>query len=215
MLKQVYPKVKSANPDAQVLIGGLLMNCDPTNPPLDPDTGNPLDCSMSNFLEGILINDGASSFDGIAFHAYDSYQYGANKYGNSSWNSSWDTTGPALLAKARFLQSVLNRYNITDKYLLSTEAALLCGSNCGEVFESTKANYVAQVYTLSLALGLRTNIWYDLYGAWQNTGLLYGNNAPRPAYIAYQFNRRELGRATFVQDMSVGKLRHLSGYAVK
>ncbi len=204
MLKQVYPQVKAANPQAQVLIGGLLMNCDPINPPINPSTGNPLDCRMSNFLEGILLNGGSNSFDGIAFHAYDSYQYGAGEYINGNWHSAWNTTGPSLLAKARFLQSVLNRYNITDKYLVSTEAALLCGSNCGEYFETTKANYVAQVYTLSLALGLRTNIWYDLYGAWQNTGLLYGNDAPRPAYVAFQFNRKELGRASFVQDQSVG-----------
>jgi hypothetical protein len=31
---------------------------------------------------------------------------------------------------------------------------------------------------------------------------MYSDNTPRPAYYAYQFNRRELGRASFLQDLS-------------
>ncbi len=33
MLEQVYPQIKSADPESQVLVGGLLMDCDPVNPP--------------------------------------------------------------------------------------------------------------------------------------------------------------------------------------
>ncbi|MFQ5615847.1 MAG: hypothetical protein ACE5GO_05235, partial [Anaerolineales bacterium] len=33
MLKAVYPQVKAADPDTQVLVGGLLLDCDPNNPP--------------------------------------------------------------------------------------------------------------------------------------------------------------------------------------
>jgi hypothetical protein len=31
MLKIVYPAIKSADPQAQVLVGGLLLDCDPVN----------------------------------------------------------------------------------------------------------------------------------------------------------------------------------------
>jgi hypothetical protein len=33
MLKSAYPKIKAANSEAEVLIGGLLLDCDPRNPP--------------------------------------------------------------------------------------------------------------------------------------------------------------------------------------
>ncbi len=35
MLKTVYPAIKAVDPQAKVMIGGLLMDCDPTNPPAE------------------------------------------------------------------------------------------------------------------------------------------------------------------------------------
>ena len=47
MLKVAYPAIKSIDPDAKVLIGGLLLDCDPTNPPVDEEKT----CKPSKFLE--------------------------------------------------------------------------------------------------------------------------------------------------------------------
>ncbi|RMF45718.1 MAG: hypothetical protein D6755_07625, partial [Anaerolineae bacterium] len=38
MLKVVYPAIKAADPQAQVLIGGLLLDCDPADPDCTPDS---------------------------------------------------------------------------------------------------------------------------------------------------------------------------------
>jgi hypothetical protein len=70
MLKVVYPQIKAADPQAQVLIGGLLLDCDPR-----PGAGCAVvghDPKPSKFLEGILSNNGGPYFDGISSHAYDS-----------------------------------------------------------------------------------------------------------------------------------------------
>lgn len=50
MLKQVYPQGKAADPQSPVLVGGLLLDCDPRTPGLFPG-GND---KPPKFVEGIL-----------------------------------------------------------------------------------------------------------------------------------------------------------------
>jgi len=200
MLKAAYPQIKTANPQAQVLVGGLLLDCDPR-----PGTG----CVAvghsdlpGKFLEGILINNGGPYFDGVSFHAYDYYYGQSGKYGNSNWQSAWNTTGPVLIAKTQFIQSLLSQYSVSGKFLMNTESALLCNACSNDsVFETTKANYVVQAYVAAIAEGLRANIWYSVLG-WQNSNLLNSDLSPRPAYTALQFSRSELRNATWVRDIT-------------
>jgi hypothetical protein len=51
MLKAAYTAVKAGDPDATVLVGGILFN-------------------NTAFLDGIYANGGGSSFDGVAIHPY-------------------------------------------------------------------------------------------------------------------------------------------------
>lgn len=93
MLKLVYPQIKAADPQAQVLLGGLLANCDPVRPPSGQN------CSSSRFFEGVLRNGGAKFFDGVSFHTYEYYYRVPGKWGNTNWNSAYNTTGPVIIAK--------------------------------------------------------------------------------------------------------------------
>ena len=190
MLKVVYPQIKAANPNAQVLVGGLLLDCDPVNPPAG------LNCTPSKYLEGILNNGGGEYFDGVSFHAYEYYAGDLGKYGNSNWHSAWNTTGPVLIAKSEYLKNLLENYGLTDKYLINTESALLC-DNCvnDNTFETTKAYYVVQSYVTAIASELRGNLWYSLLG-WRNSGLIDGSHAPLLGFDAYKFARQELDSAT-------------------
>lgn len=196
MLKVVYPAIKEIDPQAQVLVGGLLLDCDPRNPPASKD------CKPSKFLEGILRNGGGPYFNGVSFHAYDYYGGELGRYWNTNWHSTWNTTGPVLVAKARFLKEVMGTYGLSGKFLMNTESAILCDS-CNENlnFETTKAYYVAQNYTAAMAEGLRANIWYSVLG-WRNSGLLKADLSPRPAYMAYRFARSKLLDATFVREIT-------------
>ncbi|HWQ84490.1 MAG TPA: hypothetical protein VN363_07995 [Anaerolineales bacterium] len=201
MLKVVYPQVKAANPDAQLLIGGLLLDCDPDNPPeTTPGSGKQKDCSSSRFLQGILEAGGGAYFDAVSFHAYDYYAGELGLYGNSNWHSAWNTTGPALYAKTQFLTALLARYGWGDKPLLNTEVALICASSPGvcasEEFMLTKAYYTAQANASALAAGLTANLWYSLQG-WRDTGLVGSGMTPNIAYTAYAASLERLSEAAY------------------
>ena len=209
MLQVVYPAVKSVDADAQVLIGSLLLDCDPGGGcgegSLPPES--------ARFLEGILAAGAGDSFDGVGFHAYDYYAGELGKYENLNWGSSWNSQGPVVAAKAAFVRDVLAARGVTDKYLVNTETALICGaatdppgqdpcsSDPDSSFERSKADYAAQAYAAALAEGLKANIWYSVFG-WRNSALLNGDLTPRPAYDALGFARLTLAKPTVLGQIS-------------
>ncbi len=211
MLKEVYPAIKAADPQAQVLVGGLLLDCDPANTSI---------CKAGKektalFLEGILHhngqNDGGQYFDGVSFHGYDYYQGFMGSYYNPNWQSTWNTTGPVGIAKAHFLEGVLSAHGVTGKFLMNNEAAILCAScNSDATFEATKAYYVAQAYATAIAEGWRANIWYSALG-WRNSGLLNPDLSPKPAYEAFRAARSELQDARLVREIT--EYAAVKGYA--
>ena len=211
MLKAVYPQVKSADAQSQVLLGGLLMDCDPR-----PAAG----CAAifhstlpGKFLEGVLLNNGGPYFDGISFHAYDFYNNQLGQYSNNGWQSAWNTTGPVLIAKAQFIRSVLSQYNVGGKFLMNTETALLCDTCSNDsTFEAAKAYYLAQANAAAIAQGLQANIWFSVLG-WRNSGLLNTDLTPRPAYTAFQFGRSELQNASWMRDIT--EYAGVKGYEVQ
>lgn len=198
MLKEVYPQIKAADSDAHVLIGGLLMDCDPNNPPPGRT------CTMSKFLEGILQEGAGNSFDGVSFHSYDYYGF-LGAYSNPNWHAAYNTTGPVIQIKANFLYSVLERYGFHDKYLMVTETALLCSNSCGDDYETTKAIYATQNYALSLISRLTSSIWYSYTNPWRSTYLIQ-SSIPKPAYYALQTVSEKLSNSSFRQKISVPNL---------
>ena len=209
MLKAVYPQIKAADAQAQVLVGGLLLDCDPRPGAGCATVGH--NAVQPKFLEGILRNNGGPYFDGVSFHAYDYYIGQLGRYNNPNWSSAWNTTGPAFIAKAQFIQSVLSQYSVTGKFLMDTELALLYTTfSYDPTFETTKANYVAQSYAAAIAQGLRANIWYSVLG-WRNSGLLNPDLSPRPAYTAFKFSRSELRDAAYTDDITTVDIGGISG----
>jgi hypothetical protein len=197
LLKAIYPQVKSANPNAQVLFGGLLLDCNPNTPPAGKN------CLPSKFLEGALRAGAGSFFDGVSFHGYDYYQDFEN-YSNDNWQAAWNTTGPVGVVKARFIKNLLSQYGATGKFLINTEGALLVSgaSNTtptNDTFEYTKAVYAIKMYTTALAEGFRANIWYSLTG-WSLSGLVDKNMNPYQAYKSAQFLASKVQNATFVAE---------------
>lgn len=204
VLQAVYPRIKEANPEAQVVVGGLLMDCNPT-------VANCSDFRQYLYLEGILhhngANDGGNYFDAVAFHAYDYYFGSLGRYGNTNWDSRWNESGPVVIAKNRFVQNLLALYNWRGKPIMATEAALLCGVDGTEPycltsdFENTKAYFVAQLYAAAMAEGLKANIWYHLLG-WRGSGLLDANLNPLPAYYAYATAVQRLSEASYNREVT-------------
>jgi hypothetical protein len=195
MLKTAYPAIKAADPEALVLVGGLLLDCDPINPPEQRD------CAPARFLEGILKNEGGDFFDGVSFHAFDYYTE-PFQYANANWHSRWDTTGPVVIAKASYLHQLLGEYGYRDKILINTASGLLCGQTGEEPrcqtaeFDSTKASYVLQSNIAALSSGLQGNLWSSLTGQ-RGTGLVDEKGNPLLAYQAFSFVSTEINGAVF------------------
>ncbi|MEO6061368.1 MAG: hypothetical protein ABIQ99_05460 [Thermoflexales bacterium] len=198
MLNAVYPAIKSANPNAQVLIGGLLLDCNPDLPPAI--CANPV---PPRFFDGIL-STGAGSFDGVSFHAYDYWKKNTlGQFTSPAWASAWDTTGPAFLAKSRYLKDLMANRGVVGKYLLLTENALQC-YNCQTApddFQTTKSWYVVQAVVSTIAEGLRAMVHYDLDGQWRQTHLyMPGSVGP---YNAFKTGARILSGVTSAVPLSI------------
>jgi hypothetical protein len=216
MLEAVYPQIKLADPDAKVIIGGLLLDCDPE---IAGACSSPYGDSPSRFLKGVLshsgANDGHQFFDGVAIHAYDFYENSLGAFGNPNWGSGWNTTGPVSIAKKNFVQEELDSFGVTNKFIINTESALI--SDCcpdDPSFELTKAYYVAQGYSVALTEGFVANIWFNILG-WRNSGLIHPDLSPRPAYHAFTVSREILRDATALGPISpadVSPINGVSGY---
>ena len=211
-LKLVYPQIKAADPQAQVLLGGLLANCDPVRPPSGQN------CSSSRFFEGVLKNSGANFFDGVSFHTYEYYYKVLGKWGNTNWNSAYNTTGPVVIAKARFFKKLLSTYKVTGKFLMDTEIGLLCsGCTPNNQHNLAKVWYVPEAYAAAMSEGLQAAMWYSLEG-WLGTELIDGNRNPLPAHDAFRIARAKLGAATYVGRITsrdVGGVYGITGYKFK
>jgi hypothetical protein len=201
MLKTAFPAIKAADPNAKVLVGGLLLDCDPRDPPPGKD------CHSSNFLEGIVANGGGPYFDMVSFHAY-TYYAGLGFMGNPNWSGSATSIPP----KTAFLQSVLGQYGFAGKPLVNTEAALLCPGNTSDCLE-TQAMYIPRAYAEAMALGLAGQTYYRMINvAWYFTGLLWPALYPKPGYYAYATASAFLSGLEY-EHPAQGYPAKISGYA--
>jgi hypothetical protein len=170
---------------------------------------------IAHFLEGALVDGAGSDFDGISFHAYDYYAGGLGQYSNNNWGTAWNTTGPVALVKAAYLRNLLAQYNVTGKYLMNTELAVLCGATGQEQactttdHEATVSSYLVRAYVLEIADGLPTVIWFSV-GGWRGSGLLDSSLKPLPAYNAFKVACAKLGETVFMR--AVTEFSGVKGY---
>ncbi len=201
MLEIIYPIIKVANPNTQIIAGELLLDC---SPELDSE------CLPGKFFEGVLR--ATSSFDGVSFHGYDYYLGSLGQYGNTNWNSGWDSYGPVLVSKAEYIAGLLQSAGLDDKFIMNTEFALLCDNCDGDGnFETTKASYLVQAYARTIAYGLEANIWFDVTGTWgRNNGLLKRDLTKLLAFYTYQFASSKLNGIT--QFSEITQFDGVTGY---
>jgi hypothetical protein len=197
MLKQVYPAVKAVNPQAQVLIGGLLLDCDPTD--MAPGAGCAgiyHNAKPPKFFEGILRNGGGAYFDIVNFHGYPGQQTSdINPIVSERSFNSWKSRGGVVLGKIAFLREVMAAYGVY-KPIFQTEVALMRDKTYTNIaaFERRKADYVAWVFARGMSQDLLGTTWYTFNGpGWNSSGILAPNQEETPAYLAMKFAVQKLG----------------------
>jgi hypothetical protein len=182
MLNVVTPAIKQANPNANVLIGGLLLNS-PNSDTSDP--GKP-----ERFFEGILRAGAAPYFDIVAYHVHPAYYESQLDYSGAVGN--WADYIGFAKGKPAFLREVMNRYGVS-KPLFLNETSLFCPeqfATCAgpsQAFLEAQADHIPRLMVRTLSVGVEAIIWYTLEGlGWHNSSLLDGNQEPRPSFRAYQ-----------------------------
>ncbi len=198
MLQAAYPAIKAADPQAQVILGGLLLDCDPER--LLPN-GQP--CRAGRFFEGVLRAGGGDFFDIVAYHAYG---YFTRDRDADRDLPNWRARGGATLGRLDYLRSLMARYGYA-KPVIMNEGALLCyrsSPNCRpNGFEAAKADAVARLYARTMAADVLISHWYTLNGpGWQEGGLLDQNQQPLPAFRAFQFLRQQIGSARYLRPVA-------------
>jgi hypothetical protein len=212
MLSTIYPSIKAANPNAQVVIGGLLLNCDPTH--TYPEGR---DCSASKFLRGILQAGNGANFDAIAYHGYPIHTLARVDWDRNMY--LWAHRGGTVLGKLQFIREELAAFNL-DKPIMLTESALICyeGASCNldqTLLRQDQANYVVRLYSRAFANDLTAAIWYSVNDpGWRYVGLLESDLSPRPAYHALTFLSQQLRNASFVETLGNGN-NAVEGYAFR
>ncbi|HEX8680714.1 MAG TPA: hypothetical protein VF707_00260 [Ardenticatenaceae bacterium] len=191
MLKVVTPRIKEADPQAKVVIGGLLLD----NPNSPAGAGRP-----EYFLRGILEagrqdNNTYDHFDIVAYHSYPHWYGSTDVVDPDPIDPRWRDWGGIVVGKARFLRAEMARYSV-DKPLWLNEGAYLCypqadGESClvppTEHFYQLQADLLVRMAVRVVGAGVQQYSWYMLNGpGWRNGGLLHGDQSPRPAYFAYQ-----------------------------
>ncbi len=204
MLKVVYPAIKQADPSAQVVLGGLLLDCDPAR-------GGER-CKSAHFLEGVLQSGAGNAFDIVGYHAYAFWSRTVHDWELN--HVHWNHAGGSLVGKLNFIRRVLAQYNV-NKPIMMNEGGLLCAEweVCDESTRAAQANYVVRLYSRSWANDLLASIWYTLDGpGWREAGLLDRNQQPRPAYTTLQFMARKLAGGSYIGALSTNGYE---GYAFR
>lgn len=209
ILKQVYPAIKGADPNAQLIVGGLLLDCDPSNPPQGKD------CTPGKFFEGMLRNGGGAVFDMVGYHAY-TYWTGAQE----DWDrnqASWKHRGGSLVGKLSFLREVMAQYGV-NKPLLANEIGLLCygdQSLClAGSFRNDQSIYLLRTY-IRAAANATSGAWYTLNApGWRLGGLVGRRNDTAPAYQTLSVVGNLLNGAEYTGMLADGS-SGLEGYAFR
>ncbi|MHB8113535.1 MAG: cellulase family glycosylhydrolase, partial [Bellilinea sp.] len=124
MLAQVYPQIKAANPNAQLVMGSLLMMCDPRETYLAGPCTSLDNRRPAKFFEGVLQTAGGA-FDVVMFNSGTSYETGKNPVWLEKNSLRWTSAFGGLVdGKIDYVRNAMAAYGI-DKPIVHSEAYFL------------------------------------------------------------------------------------------
>lgn len=186
-LQAIYGPIKQADPEAQVLLGGMAYDW-------FEDQGGPF---VRDFLDVVLANGGANYFDMLNFHYYIAFR------------SNWDPYGQGILGKTRYLRQKMAEYGVS-KPVVCTETGMW-SSDLFDSDEEIQSRQVPQAYVRSKSLALPIVIWYKFvdssYLGAQKWGLLDSQLNPKPAFVAYKTATDQLCRTNYVRTLDQQETR--------
>lgn len=174
MLAQIYPRAKEANPNAQVIVGSLMLLCDARDPEPQKYCQEEKYRKVANFFEGV-VRGAQGAFDMVMFNSGPSYVKGENPVWNELNNWRWENDRGGLVnGKINYIRETMAKYGISKPIIHSEAYFLDRPKNSPEdfaLFEQYKADYLVWVYANAWAQGLKAVTWYSIEG-WKGSELL-------------------------------------------
>jgi hypothetical protein len=183
LLKQLYPVIKAASPQAQLVMGGIALDW-------FEEGGGIFD---ADFLDDVLSAcQGYACFDYANFHYYPVFYQG------------WAAYGPGIAGKTTYVRQKLAEYGMADIPIVVTELGWV--SDPGHWGRSTElqARYAVLGFVRGLSVDLKAMIWFkaDDSGLDEDPGLLTEDLEPKLAYEAFKTTSEILSGATFVRALT-------------
>lgn len=186
MLQVVYPRIKAADPNAVVIMGGLLLECDPYTMTVPDTCRNEERLKSGYFLEGVLIGKGAENVDMIDVHNYGLLDMNLPARMTDYYNWSGPQGGTGIPEKVAFVRRLLEKYGRPDLPIMISEVALKCETPSDDCQDVGSA-YIPRAYAEGYGLGLHGMIYYALITEFMYKGLLLEDHTPKKQYYAYQY----------------------------
>lgn len=215
MLAQVYPRIKQANPNAQVILGSLMMLCDPRDNNPTGYCADPAYRMTANFFEGV-VREAKGAFDIVAFNSGPSFKEGENPVWSELNNWRWESERGGLVnGKISYLREVMSKYG-EIKPIIHTEAYLLDRPEGSySLFEQYKADYLVWVYANGWAQNLKAVTWYSIEG-WKGSELIRRDGQETEAFQVLKAMIGLLKNARYVmQEEFSGYSRFIFRFANK
>jgi hypothetical protein len=192
LLHTLYPAVKAASPQANLVLGGLSMdNYEPTGP-FDPD-----------FLDDVLAAcQGQDCFDVMNYHYYPPFR------------SRWKPYGTGIIGKANYIRQKLEAYGFTDTPIICTEMSWVSGADWGS--DELQSRYAVKGYARGMAAGLDAIMWYKISDTGDSSlpGLLDESMQAKLAYSAFQNMTEMLDGAMYQRPLTLAETNsaQIEGY---
>ena len=196
MLKVVYPAIKAANPNAQVLLGGIAYDWFVDN------TGSvfPPGPFVRSFTDQVLANGGGDYIDVVAFHGYIAFA--------SNWT---DGAGTGFIEKTQSLRDIMQKHNV-NKPIMVTETGIHSNANPNDMrTPEQQASGVVELYVQAMASDIDVLIWFMLYepgGTYPyDPGLVTDDDEPaeKLSYGVYQEMAKQFSTAQFERTLSLSE----------
>jgi hypothetical protein len=196
MLKVVYPRIKAADPDARVMLGGLLLECDPYR--VDPCTTERRKKS-GYFLQGVMDAGGGDYFDMVDVHSYAQLRLDLPAKMHSFYEWSGSLGGTGLPEKVAFVRQVIAQKGY-NKPVFVGEVALKCYEPTAACLDASAA-FVPRVYAEAYRLGVVGQVYYQLIDNVYYS-LMTSDFATRPMYDSYKILSNNLQNSRFVRAVT-------------
>lgn len=184
LLQALYPVVKAASPNAQLVLGGLALDW-------FEEDGGPFD---SHFLDDVLAAcRGRACFDVMNFHYYPPFRL------------EWEPYGVDIIGKATYVRQKLAEYGFGNVPVICTETSWVSSTGWGS--DELQSRYVVKGYVRGIAAGLPIIFWYQYSDGSDVTlpGLTSATLQPKPSYWAYWWMTRMLGGAVYQRPLTLAE----------